>query len=226
MRIKKIPATENSRKNSLLLFFAGWGMDERPFIPYSPADTDCVICYDYSNLSFDYGLLSPYENIRVVAWSMGVWAATRTLAGNNLPITESIAVNGTPYPVDDERGIAESVFQGTLNGLNETTLHKFRRRMCGSGEALARFMENCPQRTLNDLKNELYQIGELSNQKTASKEENLIPFLWNRVFIGTRDKIFLPSNQQKAWEASEVRFIDCEHYPETMWKELFNNSDL
>ena len=35
---------------SLTLFFAGWGMDERPFLHYHPADRDLLVCYDYRSL--------------------------------------------------------------------------------------------------------------------------------------------------------------------------------
>ena len=39
---------------SLTLFFAGWGMDERPFLHYHPADRDLLVCYDYRSLDFDF----------------------------------------------------------------------------------------------------------------------------------------------------------------------------
>ena len=55
---------------SLTLFFAGWGMDERPFLHYHPADRDLLVCYDYRSLDFDFSLPEGYEDIRVVGWSM------------------------------------------------------------------------------------------------------------------------------------------------------------
>ena len=46
----------NSKR--LLLFFAGWGMDETPFLQIRPTDTDWMVCYDYrSNSSFDWSFL-------------------------------------------------------------------------------------------------------------------------------------------------------------------------
>ena len=37
---------KNNQKH-LLLFFAGWGMDETPFLQIRPTNKDWLICYDY-----------------------------------------------------------------------------------------------------------------------------------------------------------------------------------
>ncbi|MDR2680919.1 MAG: DUF452 family protein [Tannerella sp.] len=218
MTVRKIKAKvdRDETRSRLLLFFAGWGMDEHPFMEYLPADRDCMVCYDYRSLAFDDSQLTPYEDIRVVAWSVGVWAASRILTDRHLPVTESIAVNGTLWPADDERGIATAVFRGTMEGLNEKTLHKFRRRMCGSKEALERFTEHAPRRTADDLREELEQIAELS------AEPYLPSFTWDKIYIGLYDKIFLPANQRKAWEGGNIIPVECEHYPPALWNELFN----
>jgi len=220
MIIKKINAIKKQEKASseLLLFFAGWGMDERPFLEYLPAGNDCMICYNYRSLSFDDSLLAPYRNIRVVAWSMGVWAASRMLAGRNLPVSESIAINGTPQSIDDEKGIPAAIFQGTLEGLNEHTLHKFRRRMCGSKEEMAHFMKQVPLRTVEDLHEELAQIGKQYVTQTDTDEGYIE---WNKVYIGLQDNIFPPPNQQRAWEGKKFTTVHCAHYPAALWPELF-----
>ena len=137
-------------RKEALLFFAGWGMDETPFMHNLPPNKDLIICYDYRSLDFDSTLLSTYEGIYVVAWSMGVWAASQVLPDSNLPLKQSIAINGTPFPIDDMRGIPPAIFEGTLNNLNEATLQKFRRRMCGSGSAFQAFLEIAPQRPVEE----------------------------------------------------------------------------
>ena len=114
----------------LTLFFAGWGMDECPFMDYCSGNSDLLVCYDYRSLDFDFTLLQGYQEIRLIAWSMGVWAASMVLQDMDLPICESVALNGTVTPVDDLKGISQQVFEGTLEGLNEVTLEKFIRRMC------------------------------------------------------------------------------------------------
>jgi malonyl-CoA O-methyltransferase/biotin synthesis protein BioG len=238
MIIRKINAKEDRGKacRSLLLFFSGWGMDEHPFMEYLPVDRDCMICYDYRSLMFDESLLAPYKHIRIVAWSMGVWAASRVLSDRRIFVTESIAINGTPWPVDDERGIATAIFYGTLEGLNEETLQKFRRRMCGSKDTLTHFMEHAPRRTVENLREELGQIAKLSSgdhplsiknrwlsiRSDSSSVEGYSPsFVWDKVYVGLYDKIFLPANQQKAWEGENTVMVECEHYPSTLWNELF-----
>jgi len=209
-RFEQKKTTDLQKRNStdLLLFFAGWGMDENPFLEYLPEDKDCLICYDYRSLDFDYSLISDYSKVQVIAWSMGVWAASYILRNNPFPVTESIAINGTIYPVDDERGIARQIFQGTLDGLNDQTLQKFRRRMCGSQEALNHFLAKAPKRSIADLREELRQIGEMSKEPLNSS------FQWGKAYIGRQDKIFLPANQQKAWAGTTTCLIDSGHYPE------------
>ena len=47
----------NNSQKQLLLFFAGWGMDETPFLHIQPAGCDWMICYDYRSLEFDTTLM-------------------------------------------------------------------------------------------------------------------------------------------------------------------------
>ncbi len=198
----------------ITLFFAGWGMDENPFLRFIPSDRGFVICYDYRFLELDERLLAPYSSIRVIAWSMGVWAASQVLTGKELPVSETIAVNGTPYPVDDRRGIPEAIFQGTLDNLNERALYKFRRRMC-SAKSLDGFLTNPPARSLESLREELAAIG-------AGYAKDAVPeFQWNRVYIGGEDKVFPPANQMEAWKDKQTILMDEDHFAVGLWKELF-----
>lgn len=126
----------------------------------SPADRDLLVCYDYRSLDFDFSLPEGYEDIRVVGWSMGVWAASQVLGRSCLPITESVAVNGTMTPVDDSRGIPNAIYEGTLKGLNDVTLRKFFRRMCGSAVLLEDFLTRSPGRSTDEVKEELLLIAK------------------------------------------------------------------
>lgn len=198
----------------LLIFFAGWGMDENPFKEYRPLRKDFMICYDYTSLDFNYYMTTSYSSISIVAWSMGVWAASKVLDKKNLPLASCVAVNGTPYPVDDHKGIPVAVFMGTLNGLNEVSLRKFQRRMCGSNTLLENFLNKSPQRTIEDLKNELQAIGEQAINLSFSS------LIWNKAYISDKDKIFVPGNQVKAWTETDTTIVDGEHYSEDLWKKL------
>lgn len=178
----------------LVLFFAGWGMDETPFLHYRPQEADLMVCYDYRRLDFDTEALAAYTEIHLVAWSMGVWAASQVMQHHTLPVTRSIAINGTPHPVDAERGIPPTIFQGTLDGLCEASLLKFQRRMCRDGEAYKHFQSLAPRRPWEELKEELAAIGRQCRELPPSG------FSWKQAFIGDNDRIFPPQAQQKAWE--------------------------
>lgn len=199
----------------LTLFFAGWGMDERPFAEVRPADSDLLVCYDYRSLDIDLSSLSGYREWRVVAWSMGVWAAGQALAGKPLPPGGRTAVNGTPFPVDDGRGIPGAIFRGTLEGLDERTLQKFYRRMCGGAEALGRFLACRPARPLDELRDELRSIGGRAAELPADG------FRWTRALVGEGDRIFPPEAQRRAWRerGTEQESVPAAHYDERLLRD-------
>ena len=219
----------------LLLFFAGWGADETPFKAYRPAGSDFMICYDYRDLSFDADMLKTYEQVNVVGWSMGVWAASQTLgrliadgknsvtdvdAKNNvtdadakaigylrLSLGKSIAINGTPFPIDEERGIPPAIYRGTLEGLTDASLHKFLRRMCADSKAFREFLAVTPRRPLEELREELAAI------ETAYTTGKAYPFGWDVSIVAAEDRIIPPGNQQTAWTRDEISipFLSDKH---------------
>ena len=197
----------------LLLFFAGWGIDEHPFLQYAPPDSDFMICYDYRTLDFDTSPLAGYTVIDVVAWSMGVWAASQVLSKVSLPIRRRIAINGSPFPIDEKRGIPPAIFMGTLEGLNEASLRKFQRRMCADGNVFARFQLTAPERSIEELKEELAAVAE---------QYRMLPtetFAWEQAIIGESDRIFPPTNQRAAWKGISMSNIDGNeaHYDESLF---------
>lgn len=111
----------------LTLFFAGWGMDECPFMDYCPENSDLLVCYDYRSLDFDFTLLQGYQEIRLIAWSMGVWAASMVLQDMDLPICERVALNGTVTPVDDLKGIPQQECDLYTDGILYSTIITDRR---------------------------------------------------------------------------------------------------
>ena len=125
----------------LLLFFAGWAADETPFRHYRPQGMDYQICYDYRTLDFDAAPLRAYAEVHVVGWSMGVWAASHVLPSAGLNVASCTALNGTPHPIDERRGIPPAIYQGTLDGLTGASLHKFLRRMCADSAAFRRSVD-------------------------------------------------------------------------------------
>lgn len=181
-------------------------MDAAPFAGLSRNGYDIAVVWDYTCETADATPLRRYSEVVVVAWSLGVMSAARTLPGMSLPVTLAIAVNGTLAPADDELGIPVAVFDGTLAGLCDVTLRKFRRRMCGSAVAYSRFEQTVPQRTLESLRAELAAL-----RFRASEGGSADNIRWNLALIGDSDMIFPAVNQLRAW--SDVKTAVMERTP-------------
>lgn len=125
-----------------------------------------------------------------------------------------LAVNGTPFPIDDRRGIAEAVFHGTLENFSDAALARFRRRICGGAGQVREFLSHQPYRTTEELGAELaaleHEVGQV--QPAA--------FVWDKAIIGLCDKIFIPANQRAAWTDTEVMEVEAEHYDTALFDRL------
>lgn len=205
MNISFIKKEGNAR---LLLIFAGWGMDARPFGALVAEGYDIAVAWDYTDEQVDRELLSRYREIAVIAWSMGVYEAARCLPGADLPVTLTVAVNGTMTPVNDLTGIPTAVFDGTLASLSEATLQRFNRRMCGSAPALNAYNATKPQRDIDSLRLELESIGR------RARLEAVPELRWDAAVIGGRDMIFPAEGQRNAWQGISVTETDEPHLPD------------
>ncbi len=200
----------------LLLFFNGWGMDARLgthlFSESLSEEFSCdlLLCYDYRSpvLATEVMVdLACYNDITIIAWSFGVWVAQHTALP---PITRAIAINGTLYPVNAEKGIAPEVFLATLSGWSEESRQRFNRRMCGSSEALALFSTMLPDRTAADQKEELMLLKE-SVQAAGSTSA---VWSYDHAIIGGRDLVFPAQQQYQAWKGVPQTVIsDMPHFP-------------
>lgn len=147
----------NKKNNSkLILFFAGWGMDENPFEHLTTADYDVLIVYDYSELSFKENL-SQYDEITLIAWSMGV--LTASLVCQNLNIKSAIAVNGTQNPINAKFGINPKMYRLTLDNLTEATRDKFFQNMFLDEKEYENFQK--PHRNLENQREELENLQKI-----------------------------------------------------------------
>lgn len=217
----------NKGKKGLSLFFAGWGMDKRPFGNLACQDMDIMICYDYTDTGFDYRMIERYGTIMITAWSMGVWAAGKIIPGLKAAgkeITRATAINGTLLPVNDLYGIPEKIFSGTLEGLSEKTLEKFRRRMCGDTANYELFMSAVPLRSIGSLHGELAAIYKKAASGNSSEDMDDTACAgiikaecqgnWNDAVICTKDRIFPADNQIRFWTDAGIRYelADRTHY--------------
>jgi len=221
----------------LVLLFGGWGAGPELFREYSvPEGYDFLLCYDYRDMSFDRSVLEGYRKIRLAAWSMGVWAAGQVFGDGIKPEEESgerpetrfgngtgdliwenrTAIGGTPFPIDDFRGIPEAVFDGTLTRLSWIVLEKFRRRMCGA--SLEHFMAHLPHRNVDELKEELVCIRD-----AVKASPGVCSFKWDTAIVGSSDMIFPASNQIDAWKSLgvEVQLVEgARHYDPSVFRKV------
>lgn len=200
--------------NSLIIFFNGWGMDQKAVSFLQCAANDIIMFYDYRNLeteSFDFGR---YQKKSLVTWSMGTFIST--LFYNMLNgISNKIAINGTLCPVDDKYGIAESVYDLTVKNFNQSSCKKFTRRMFNGNDTFDIFSRN-PE----ELKQELISI----------KNFKAMQFLdFNTAFISDFDKIIPTKNQYNFWQmrsTTKIKQIKQGHYPFfnfKNWDEIIND---
>lgn len=219
MRMKIHKLFNNNKK--LIIFFSGWGMDYKPFEHINaPVGFDLIFLYDYNSNTFDISELYNYEEKYLISWSFGVRMATIFFNENTI-FTKSIAINGTQYPINDELGIANNIFESTLFNLNKEKLIKFNRRMCyGNKNALDQLSENMPERTILSLKKELFFL------KNIFFKNNNIKFVYSDVILSTNDKIFPFSNMLRYWEHQKLTKIHINNKPHYIFNEIKNWNEI
>ena len=195
---------KNENSDELILFFCGWGMDEKPFSPLK-SSADILFLYDYSDLEFEFDF-AKYKKITLIAFSYGVFVAA--LLKDILPKLDfKIAVNGTLRPVDNEFGIPEKIFKLTLENMTELTALKFREKLFSSREHLAIFNKNLPNRDMQSSKTEL---AALEGYFLANKN---VDFEYDKIFIAEHDKIMPFKSQKSFWQNNQnVHTIDAGHF--------------
>lgn len=201
---------------ALIIFCAGWGMDARPFRTLGSSNFDVLICFNYAaqpqSLPNIPGLSQRYSKVILIAWSMGVAYAQRNFAEVSGCFAETIAINGTLRPIDDDFGIPVSIFQATLDHLNEESLEKFYRRMFRSAAEYRQFLPFRPQRFLEDQRREL----ALMLQEKISFAESAS--IYNRVVIADKDLVVPSKNQYRFWPAPQIETITGGHFPFYAWQ--------
>jgi hypothetical protein len=198
----------------LIVFFNGWGMDEKPFSRLKTSDYDIMMCYNYGTLDLDNikHEVSGYEDITVIAWSMGVWAASQLL-DSSWHISNSIALNGTPNPIHDQFGIPPVIYQKTLDSMSEASRLRFFQRMFAERNCFKQFLNTKPERTLDD------QIHELAAIQQLVKNNSERVFSFDKVIVSKNDRIIPGKNQLNYWQThGNVTVINEGHFPFFIWE--------
>lgn len=92
----------------LILIFAGWSTSADFYKDVAVDGYDVMVASDYSDMDFPKDMLRGYSIVCLFAWSLGVFAASRSLPFERIAL--AVAVNGTERPVDDSYGIPERIF--------------------------------------------------------------------------------------------------------------------
>lgn len=188
-------------KRRMILFFAGWGMDASVCASLSKPGYDIMLVYDYRTDDFDISLLDGYDEICVLAWSLGVWHAHRFMTEHpGLPFTRAIAVNGTLNPVNDSYGIPERIYDLTSRLPDSNALQKFFRRICGGQSQMQQLMPRLPQRGVDELRDELLAVRRRIPVEAPSETS-----LWDEIYLSDSDLIFPFDNMMRAWESAAER---------------------
>lgn len=181
-------------------------MDEKPFFNLK-SNSDVLFLFDYIDfeLNFDF---SPYENIKLLAFSYGVYAAGAV--AKKLPKFESkTAINGTLIAIDDEYGVPLKKFLLTEK-MNSESIAKFRARLFSEEKHLEMFEQHLPQRSAQSCTEELIGIKKYF-QNNPHPQLN-----FDKVYIGKLDKVIPVKNQINFWKKmnhNNIIEIDYGHFP-------------
>ena len=204
---------KNNSEN-LIMFFAGWSFDYKPFEFLDCENCDVLIVYDYNNIYNPSPQPSPargegYKHKTLITWSMGVYAAykLREFLGD---FDKKIAINGTPFPVDNEFGIPEKPFLLTLRHAKTGLEGKFYQNIFNTSEEFEKYMQNPVERSIDDRVEELYSL--YNDIKNSPKEYDKF---YDFAFISKNDKIIPPTNQINFWEEFKTpyKILESGHFP-------------
>lgn len=201
----------NKKNNSkVIVFFNGWGMDEKVVSNLDIEDYDIFQVCDYTNLTDIEENFSNYSEKILVCWSMGVFISNCyfDILKN---FDRKIAINGTLKPIDDNFGIPENIYDLMIENFNELTVQKFMKKM-----TLSNIFENYQSRSNEELKQELISIKNI-------RIENKLNF--DKVIVSLKDKIIPSKNQLNYWHNSGINPVetDAPHYlfdKYSKWSEL------
>ncbi len=204
-----------------LLFFAGFGMDPKPFRAIPCREHDLLMCWDWREPGpWTPTLPAGYRRVYLVAWSMGVPVAAHILGPVMRELAGAAAVNGTLHPIDDRCGIAPQRYQETLTALNEPTLSDFYRSMFDDGHAAAAFLAHRPRRGIVELRDELAALWRLSLEEAPPADH------FTTVVVGQRDRVIPARNQLRAWGRARCRLYPLPHFFFHLGTELSPAADI
>lgn len=193
----------------LIIYALGWGGDYHLVDHIRPDGYDLLCTYDYRTISpVSPESVARYRRIYLFAWSFGVWVSELIFRG--ITFYRTVALNGTPLPINNRYGIPAKAFTVTLKGMERAGCDTFNRRTFGNSyNRLADWLECRPFAEKYDELQKLYDASTKAYSPTIR---------WSHAIIGEADVIFPPANVKAYWDdespATEVQFVpEMPHYP-------------
>jgi len=215
----------NKQNNdNLIIFFCGWSFDYIPFEMLDCGSNDVLCVYDYTSVchcaldtrsfdeiadnSFRVSAMTGYKNINLIAWSMGVYIAY--LLRNSLPdFNKKIAINGTPFPVDDEKGIPKRTFDLTLKYVDTGLQGKFQQNLFKNPADYDKYLTSPVGRSVENRAGELVELDKFIKSRDIEYTN-----FYDCAIISDADKIIPTRNQIRCWDGqANIVMLDSGHFP-------------
>ncbi len=202
MRGKLLKGKDSGR---LLVFFTGWGFDERPFETLAAQSPfDVYVVYDYRELG-PLSLPGGYREHLFLGWSLGGTVALHLGVYRRGPL---YLLGATGYFCHERFGIPPKIYALTLQGLKrkkEESLFSFYERAFSGEEGLDVFLLHRPRRPLDELIEELEKTKDLGTPPPQGA--NI------KVLITGKDRIIPPRAQRLYWEGRAGVERPFGHFP-------------
>ncbi|MDE5584725.1 MAG: DUF452 family protein [Muribaculaceae bacterium] len=195
----KLEFIKRGAATRLILIFAGWSTDARYYSDCVADGWDTAVVSDYRDLTVP-SIPDQYSTVYIFAYSLGVAAASMC----DIRAAVRIAICGSMYPVSDSYGIPETIYSGTLEGLDERSLKKFHLRMAGDKATYESIKERLPENPdIPCLRDELVSIRDNFHIPGKSNTDNR----FFRVYLAQSDRIFPYDNLSAFWKEYAVAEI-------------------
>ncbi len=201
--------------NNLIVFFAGWSFDYKPFEFLDCENYDVLMVYDYNTLENVHELTKlinnpAYKQRNLIAWSMGVFTAYQ-LKNELSEFNKKIAVNGTPFPVDDEFGIPQKPFLLTLRHAKTGLEGKFYKNIFDKDEEFEKYVKSSVERSIDNRVEELHSLYDKIKTDTTDKFYDDAFDFYDKALVSSNDKIIPFKNQMNFWK-SKAEIINSGHF--------------
>ena len=154
---------------------------------------------------------------------MGVFAAY-LLEDELKDFDQKIAINGTPFPVDDEFGIPKKPFLLTLRHAKTGLEGKFYQNIFEKKEEFEQYSKTPVSRSIENRVEELKSLYEKIKSTKFDYEK-----FYDFSLISTHDKIIPTKNQINFWQnCAPYKILESGHFPFynfKSWDEIINYAD-